>query len=331
MTRYFLGVDTGNSKSHALVADEAGRVLGIGLGGCGSPEVLGYEGFGAVLQSLASEALTQAGLSPSQISAAGFGVAGYDWPSQTQPCLERIASLGLGGPSGLVNDALVGMLAGAPAGWGVGLVAGTGSNCWGMDKSGRVGRMTGLTFLMDEGGGAGHLVLWGLQAVGKAYTLRGPQTMLTELFLQRFGEPDVLSLLQRLSAQRELVDPSLAPLVMRAAHEGDAVALQILQQAAESLASLCLGVARQLKLDKGLFDVVLIGGVFQAGELLIQLLRNVILDEMPGAHLLRLEAPPVLGGVVLAAKQLGLKLGQDSLQRLQVESNAYLKDHPQES
>jgi len=80
-----------------------------------------------------------------------------------------------------------------------------------------------------------------------------------------------------------------------------------------------------------LFDVVLIGGVFQAGELLIQLLRNVILDEMPGAHLLRLDAPPMLGGVVLAAKQVGLKLGQNSLQRLTAESKAFLKDYPPEA
>ena len=30
MTRYFLGVDVGATKSHALIADETGRAVGFG-------------------------------------------------------------------------------------------------------------------------------------------------------------------------------------------------------------------------------------------------------------------------------------------------------------
>lgn len=316
----FLGVDIGNTKSHALIADADGRVLGVGTAGSGSPEVLGYEHFGSTLRAMLREALAQSGLSAADITAGGFGVAGFDWPSQEAPCLAEIASLNLGGPSRLVNDALVGMLAGAPKGWGIGLVAGTGSNCWGMDAKGRLGRMTGMSHLMDEGGGASSLVLWALQAVGKAWTLRGPQTLLTDLFLKHFGETDVLSLLEKLAMNRELVDASLAPLIMRAAMQEDPVTLQILQRAAADLASLCLGVARQLKLDKKFFDVVLIGGVFNAGEVIVQLLRNTILNDMPGAHLTRLEAPPVVGGVVLAAQKAGVPLTTNALETLKKET-----------
>jgi len=38
----FLGVDIGSSKSHAIIADERGNVLGFGEGGPGNHEVVGY-------------------------------------------------------------------------------------------------------------------------------------------------------------------------------------------------------------------------------------------------------------------------------------------------
>ena len=44
MTRYFLGIDIGGTKSHALVADDTGQALGLGVGGPGNYEVVGYSG-----------------------------------------------------------------------------------------------------------------------------------------------------------------------------------------------------------------------------------------------------------------------------------------------
>ena len=37
MTRYYLGVDIGATKSHALIADETGRVVGFGAAGPRQP------------------------------------------------------------------------------------------------------------------------------------------------------------------------------------------------------------------------------------------------------------------------------------------------------
>ena len=52
-----------------------------------------------------------------------------------------------------------GLLAGAPEGWGIAVVAGTGCNCWGRDRDHhRIGRMTGMGWQMGEAAGAGELV-----------------------------------------------------------------------------------------------------------------------------------------------------------------------------
>ena len=313
MTEYFLGVDIGNTKSHALIADGQGNVLGFAKAGCGNHEIIGYDLFTELIQLLVEEALTSAGVSPREIKGAGFGIAGYDWPSQYELLYKGIQPLNLGGPVVLVNDTVIGLVAGAPQGWGIGLVAGTGSNCWGMDQKGRFGRMTGLSHLMDEGGGAGSVVLWAVQAIGRAWTLRGPATMLTDIFLEHYGETEVIRLLERLGNQGEQIDASLAPLVIETAHNGDTVALEIIQRAAESLSSLCVGVARQLDLTGQPVDVVLIGSVFKAGSIFIDPLNDCIHAEMPLAALTRLDCPPVVGGILLAMKEAGFQLKPDAI------------------
>ena len=53
--RYFLGVDIGATKSHALVAEEDGRAVGFGEGGSGNYETVGWDGLPFCLDSVVSE------------------------------------------------------------------------------------------------------------------------------------------------------------------------------------------------------------------------------------------------------------------------------------
>ena len=181
MTGYFLGIDIGGTKSHALVADQSGRALALAEGGPGNHEDVGYSGLTETLNQITTQVLAAAGLARDQIAGAGFGIAGYDWPSQRAPTLTALQTLGLPEiPFELVNDTIIGMLAGSPAGWGLGLVAGTRCNCWGWDSQHRVGRMTGLGLRMGEAAGAMELVEKAVEAVALEWTRRGPPTLLTQ-------------------------------------------------------------------------------------------------------------------------------------------------------
>ena len=65
-------------------------------------------------------ALAMAGIAASQIAGAGFGVAGYDWPSEREATLQAVRPLGIEAPIEVVNDTLVGLLAGRLRGMGGG-------------------------------------------------------------------------------------------------------------------------------------------------------------------------------------------------------------------
>jgi N-acetylglucosamine kinase-like BadF-type ATPase len=301
---YFLGVDIGGTKTHALISDEAGNALGFGSYGPGNHEEVGYEGLRFALQTVTKNALAMAGLTIDQISAGGFGVAGYDWPSERQPTLDAIASIGIKAPVEAVNDTIIGLLAGASRGWGIAVVAGTGTNCWGWDKQHHVGRVTGVGY--GEHGGAGCLIDQALSAIAYEWTKRGPQTQLTPEFLRLTGAKDTPALIEGLEMGQYFLGSDDAPVVYKIATQGDPVALAIIRWAGSELGYTALAVIRQLAFEHQEFEVVLVGSLYEMGEMIIAPMRQVITSEAPQACLIRLSSPPVVGGILLAMEQVGL-------------------------
>lgn len=123
---YFVGGDVGGTKTHVVIADEDGRIIGFGRSGGGNHESVGYEGFARVVGEAFNQAVVSADIPIDQISGIGFGIGGYDWESQRKDHLDALSSLGIKAPIELVNDAILGLLAGSEAGWGIAVVSGTG-------------------------------------------------------------------------------------------------------------------------------------------------------------------------------------------------------------
>lgn len=303
---YYLGVDTGASKSHALIADERGHVLGFGRAGPGNWEGIGWEGTRAVLGQVIDQATAQAGNTRADITAAGFGLAGYDWPEDRPPHEAIIRELlPPGPPFELVNDALLGLWAGTDAGWGVVVAAGTSCNCYGRNARGEIGRVVGSSFF-GEYAGASELVWWAVQAVASAWSLRGPTTRLSPALVSAAGAADVEDLLAGLMRRRYTLGPDAAPLVCSVAAEGDGVARALMRRAGRELGSLAVGVIRQLGLGDLSFDVVLSGSFYQGSPLIQESMAEAIHGVAPRARFVPLKAPPVVGAVLLGMERAGI-------------------------
>lgn len=305
MKRYYLGIDTGATKSHALLATEGGQVVGFGQGGPGNYEVVGWDGLQAILHEITDQALHSAGIQKSQIAGAGFGIAGYDWPAERQPTLQAIRSLGIESRFVLVNDAVISLVAGAAEGWGVVVIAGTSNNCRGRDRQGREGRVTGCGPLFGEYGGATELVARAVETVALSWTQRGPATGLTEAFLQSTGAQNVADLLEGLALHRYHIASSHAPLVFQIAAGGDQVAQEAIRWAGCELGDLAIGVIHQLGFKDLDFDLVLAGSLYNGGPLLIEPMVERVHAVAPRAHFVQLAAPPVAGAVLLGMEMSG--------------------------
>jgi len=319
MPHYFLGADVGSTKTHVVIADGIGRVLGLGEGGAGNPDNVGYEGLSRTLEIATRSAVQQAGIAIEQIAGAGFGVSGLDYPAQKAPTLQAIDVLGLRAPLEAVNDALIGLVAGAADGWGVAVVSGTGCNCWGWDRQRRQGQVTGCGWQMGEYAGSSELALRAVQLVAYEWTRRGPATQLTPALIRYLGAADVVDMLHGLATDRLRIDAAAAPLIFEVAAQGDAVAIDLIRWAGRELGELAKAVIRQLNFESLEFDVVLLGSMFNGGPLLIDSLRDSIVELAPRAKLVRLQTLPVVGAVLLGMEQAQWPITPEIRARLRAE------------
>jgi N-acetylglucosamine kinase-like BadF-type ATPase len=308
MCAFYLGADLGSTKTHVIIADADGRVVGFGKSGPGNHESVGYAGFQANLQQSVRLALAAAGLEPDQVSGSGFGIAGYDWPIEYEPMLEVIRTLHLGGMVELVNDAELGLLAGSERGWGVAVVSGTGCNCRGWDATRqRRGRITGGGAEFGEFAGASELMFMVTRALAYEWTGRGPATQLSAAFVKKYGVRDLEQLLQDSICHKIEIDAADAPLVFQVAAQGDPVALEIVRWAGRELGEMAVTVIRQLEFQSMAFDLVQIGSMFDGSPLLTDEMKKVVHAVAPGAKFIRSYAPPVMGAVLLGMEVAGVQ------------------------
>lgn len=298
--RYYLGADLGATKTHTLIVDETGRALGFGESGPANHESVGYDGMFQSMQDGLEQALRMAALKKEDIAGAGFGVAGYDWPSEIEATMSVLDRLGLNAPYKFVNDAVPGLVAGSEEGWGVVVVSGTGSNCRGWDREHqREGRVTGHGVMMGEGAGGSELMHRCMQIIGYSWTKRLPKTALADAIIEHVGARDLEDLMRGYTTYEYHIGAEAARIVFRVAEEGDQAARDLICWAGTELGEMANAVIRQLEFENLAFDVVLTGSMFEGGSMLVEPMRETIHKVAPNARLVRLRVPPVIGAVML--------------------------------
>ncbi len=306
--QYYLGVDAGGSKTHALIANEIGEVVGFGQAGPGNWEGVGLDGLTQSLTESIGKALAESRITIKDVSSCGMGLAGFDWPSQRSMILDAITPLGLDCPVDIVNDSTLGIFAGAADGWGVSVVSGTGCNCrgWSRDLK-REGRVVGGgSYWSGEYAGGYDIAARAMRAVTFEWNKRGPATALSPAFISSLGAKDLADLVEGVYVGRYDFNPGLIMLVFDVATHGDEEALDVIRWAGNELGQLACGVIRQLNFENEHFDVVLIGSLFEGHPLMKETMGETIHKVAAGARLIRLSAPPVIGGVVFAMQLTGL-------------------------
>ena len=158
-----------------------------------------------------------------------------------------------------------------------------------------------------------------IRAVAHEWTCRGPATLLTPLLVEHYGARNLADLVEGFSTNRLKVDPADALLVFKAAAAGDPVALDLVRWAGYELGKLANGVIRQLGFQELDFEVVLVGSMYDGNPLLIETMRETIHSIAPGAKLVRLTVPPVVGAVLLGMEQAGFAADERSTRKPQAD------------
>jgi N-acetylglucosamine kinase-like BadF-type ATPase len=295
-----LGVDGGGTKTLAIIADNRQQVLGEGVAGPSNPLRVGIVNAAAAVKEAIDKACAAASVERGEIVAAEVGLAGVRRGDLRKRMREALTGLGI--PSlEVVTDAdiaLFGATGGAP---GLVVIAGTGSICCGTNARGVHFCSGGWGTLMGDEGSGSWIARRALQSVAQAADGRGPKTKLTQAALAYFNVATLDELAMAIYAQSMTNDriAGLCRHVIEAAkNDEDEIARSIVLSAGRELGAAAAAVIRELRMGREKFQVAHVGGVFTAGDLVLDPLREEIARIAPAAFV----APPRLSPAVAATR-----------------------------
>jgi N-acetylglucosamine kinase-like BadF-type ATPase len=298
-----LAVDGGASKVDVALVDAEGNVhamvrrrgrFNFGLGSNGSLDGL----------RRAIKAATGGGVAALGV----YCLAGADIPIDDRRIAAEVEGQGWSRKTVVRNDTFAVLRAGTDRRWGVAVVCGTGMNCAGIGPDGRSVRFPSFGELSgDRAHGGGWLGRSALGAAIRARDGRGPRSSLEELVPAYFGMSRPTAVMEAIYVGR-LAHARLseaAPLVLKAAAAGDGVAQQLIDEMEAEIVITANAAIRRLGLARRDVHVVLGGGVLRGADAeLIARITTGIRKVAPAAHILRLEAPPVLGAALMGLDAL---------------------------
>ena len=308
-----LAIDGGDSKTALALVARDGSLLTTMRIPRSSHVGLGRDGASfKALSDVIREACARMGIELDGTPVAQTGVyclAGADLPADDRRIERALRLKGWTSSTLVPNDTFAVLRAGTDRGWGVGVVCGTGMNCSGVGPDGRVVRFAALGDISgDLAAGGGWLGRNALGAAIRARDGRGPRTMLERLVPAHFRLARPSSVMEAVYVGRidERRLSELPPVVFRAAAQGDAVALALLESVADEVVAMAGGAIRRLRLQSRDVEVILGGGLFHRDDgPFLDRVRHGIAAVAPRAAVRRLTVPPVIGAALLGLDHVG--------------------------
>lgn len=327
---YILAVDSGGTKTDAMLATMDGNV--IGWGHCDFRHPMSGRGPGGSGRSLSS------------VSVAVKAALGEDFQSTLLHLaigcsifpLEMLAHYGANRVEihPVYEEAPAFTLAGADA--GVMVVAGTGALVCVRCPDGRQVKLDGLGPLLGDYGSGSHIGLLAVRAAAKAAWHPRHATTLAEvvprMLAEKSGKGDSFSLVRFMLEERDRTDlASLAEVVDREAVAGDRIAGEILDEAAGAIAETIRDGLARAALPAGSYPLIGSGSVAMKSDRYWRTLCARVAEFAPYLQPTRLSVPPVMGMALAVLQQMGVHPAEVLRRRLIDSSRVLLARAPAEA
>ncbi|RLE57771.1 MAG: hypothetical protein DRJ40_00710 [Thermoprotei archaeon] len=260
---YMLAIDTGKTKTIAVLLDDTLNVLSYGIAGP-ADITLGRELIIRNLSDAINSCLKGVGLSLRELDLIVISWAGLDTKADYKLAENYARELGLSpDKTSIIHDAISAFYTVTWGNPGIAVIAGTGAIAYGMNKRGETARSSGWGWLFGDEGSSSWIALQALNAASRAYDERGEETSLVDRLKEYFGVKDLLDIIPIIYQNKLYDDISaiarIAVIVDEEAQKGDRVARRILERAGYELALSAYSVAKKLGME-GDRDII-VGGV----------------------------------------------------------------------
>jgi N-acetylglucosamine kinase-like BadF-type ATPase len=297
---FVLGVDAGNTKTIALVADLEGHIVGMGRSGCG--DIYGIDKMQAIAN--VKRAVEQAVGIKAPLLHACYCMAGADWPDDYD-FLESHLRPFQTSPMSLYNDGIGALRAGSLDGYGVAITIGTYVAT--AARSPTVYWHSSFWQSVSQSG-AKHLANDVLVAIYRSELGISKATLLRENILELYQLKTVDDLLYNqhsMNAKPIRIHEGKVVRVLLDVAQQDQIALDILKQHAQRLVDLAVVAVKKARLESP-FKLVLSGGVLKhPSRVFRDLLAGYFRAVYPETTVVASQHEPVLGALLFAFEACG--------------------------
>lgn len=333
----YLAIDAGGTSTRAVLIERSGQCLGYGTSGGGNPVSRGFQPALDALLAASREALSNFSEPPSGILVAMAG-ASLELPEKL--FRDGFATLGTTCEVVIESDLLAAFYSGTFHDDGHALIAGTGAVGARIQSSRLMAVADGTGWLLGDKGSGFWLGREVARAVAADLDGRGRATALTGLVLAELQIPlDTTTRTQgRLRTQQQLIlkvyerSPielaRFAPMVF--AVEGDAVARDIVERAADDLAQTLLAVSKRDSRDPVVAGeasasmltaqpLVFGGSVLTLGGDVAEAVTQRLMTASTAGSVVKaiLVSDGTVGSAVLALKRAGIQVDASVFTRIQ--------------
>jgi len=296
--RVLIGVDAGASHSTAAVANEHGTVLVRSDGAPGAMRPGEAAAAAARILDTCRDALRKA-----EREIRGdvlvVGAAGVGREEERLALQAALEDTGLAPRVAVTVDGAIALQSAFGDAAGVVLLAGTGSVAWVRLPGGDTTRIGGLGAVVGDQGSGYDLARQALRAVGLSVEGRGRRTTLSGRLLARLRLSGLGELVRWATIADIPAIAALAPEVLAAAEEGDAVAGALVDAGADDLATHVRALAERF--PRGAEVGVALGGslLARSADYRKRVVARILAD-VPSATIRPEPVDPVLGAIQLA-------------------------------
>ncbi|MEO2089896.1 MAG: N-acetylmuramic acid 6-phosphate etherase [Gemmataceae bacterium] len=297
-----IGIDGGGSNTVCLLAKrDTGEVIGRGVSGPSNIQSVGVSAALEALNQGIDRAFQAASLPPAKAAAVCLGLAGVDRQEGLDVIHGWAARENVADSVIVSNDATLLLAAGTPDGWGLAVIAGTGSIAFVQTPTGEIGRCGGWGHLLGDEGSAYRIALAALRAACRSFDGIGPKTALIDALVKKMSlpaAPDFIPAVYRGPWDRAAI-AGLAPVVLELAVT-DTIAAEIVRTEATDLARTAAGAVAANGLPKTGLPVALAGGLLTNSEPFCEQFLAGLRAEGVQPGPVKLVSEPAVGAVVLA-------------------------------
>lgn len=299
---YYLGIDGGGTKTKYLLVDDKLEKIAEREGTTIHIQQAGIDGIKTQITENIEKICEEAKIDIKDISYIFAGVAGYGESISDKNELDKAFKEIMEVPYSIDNDAVNGWAGGTACKPGINMVAGTGSIAYGKNKEGKLARCGGFGPGIGDDGSAYWIALQTINEYTKQKDGRKEKTVLVDILEKEYGITYKYEIVDVVFNKLKFNRTELAKfstICFLAAEAGCEACKKIFRDSAEAIFEHIKALSKELNFTDE-FVVSYTGGVFKAGEHVLNPLKEMIKESGLKCQLQEPALDPWNGAALLA-------------------------------